>query len=443
MGTVTKLRTTTEAEDAGVAAPRYSCALGGAYMATLASYGTVPILFTDVNCDFSQTLGTSLNGAGSRRDIHTVSSDPTEKQEGPGGKEMLRNLITSSLRPAQGDLVAVVSGCVPSEIAVEVGAVVREFQPQAPIIHVEAAGFLGNSYVGYEQFFDAVIDQLLTALPVKRRRVNLLGVVPYQHVFWKGNLQVLKNLLENIGLSVNMVFTEHGGTEALRQIPAAELNLVFSSWSGIPAARKLEQKFGTPFVVIAAVPVGPEDTSALLRFLARRLKLRRKAVELYIGDQELRAYRFKNHPPDLGQPPPAGLRVGIVADTGTAIGLTRYGSNEMGWIPEVVIITDDPPGEYREDIVRSLTQGLRCPVPPAVHFQVDTSKVRLLLKGHSPELILASSLEKQLTGHELQADQVSVAFPVHDRLIVDRTYAGYRGGLALMEDVAYGNGGHS
>jgi len=441
MGTVTKLRTSTGAEEiGGLTAPRYSCALGGAYMATLATYGAVPILFTDVNCDFAQTIDVNLNGAGSRRDFHAVCSDPTEKQEGAGGKEMLRNLINSSIRPTHSDLLAVVSGCVPTQVAVQVGDVVREFQPEVPIIHVEAAGFLGSSYVGYEQFFEAVIDQLLVPLPVKRMRVNILGVVPHQHVFWKGNLQVLKDLLKNIGLSVNMIFTENNGVEALRQIPAAELNLVFSPWSGIPAARKLEQKFGTPFVVIAAVPVGPEDTSALLRFLARRLKLRRKAVERYIEDQESQAYRFRDLRAESGRTSPTKLRIGIVADTGTAIGLTRYGSNEMGWQPEVVIITDYPPAENRGEIINSLTQGLACPAP-LVHFEADASRARLLLKGHSLRLVLASSLEKQFAGLELQADHVSVAFPVHDRLIADRTYAGYRGGLALMEDVAYRNGG--
>jgi nitrogenase molybdenum-iron protein beta chain len=410
-------------------------------MATLATFGAVPILFTDVGCDFAQTIGRNLNGAGSRRDIHTVDSDPVDEQDGPGGKETLRNLIKSSIRPTRSDLLAVVSGCIPSKVAAEVGSVVRELQRQAPIIHVEAAGFLGNSYIGYEQFLEAVIDQLLIALPVKRMRVNILGVVPYQHVFWKGNLQVLKNLLENIGLSVNMIFTENNGVEALRQIPAAELNLVFSHWSGIPAAQKLEGRFGTPFAVISAVPVGPKDTSALLRFLARRMKLRRKAVERYIEEQELRAYRFTEYSGDPVQTAISGTRVGVVADTGTAIGLTRYGSNELGWQPEIVIITDNPPAQFRDEIVNSLTKGLRCPVPPVVHFEVDARRTRQLLKDHTVELVLASSLEKHFAEDELQAVQVSVAFPVHDRLIVDRTYAGYRGGLALMEDVAYNNGG--
>lgn len=441
MGTVTKLRASTKTEDTGEpAAPRHSCALGGAYMATLATFGAVPILFTDVGCDFAQTIGASLNGSGSRRDFHSVCSDPTEEREGAGGKETLRSLINSSIRPKRSELLAVVSGCVPSRIAVEVGTVVREFRHQVPIIHVEAAGFLGNSYVGYDQFFEAVIDQLLTHMPVKRMRVNILGIVPYQHVFWKGNLKVLKDLLENVGLSVNMIFTENNGVEALRQIPAAELNLVFSHWSGVPAAQKLEEKFGTPFAVIASVPVGPKDTSALLRFLARRMKLRRKAVERYIEAEELRVSRFKEDQAGSAQAPLCETRIGIVADSGTAIGLTRYGSNELGWLPDIVIISDDPPSGYREDIVNNLTRGLACTVPPAVYFEVDARRIRQLLKEHALHLVLASSLEKHVVEDEMQALQVSVAFPVHDRFIADRSYAGYRGGLALMEDVAYQNG---
>jgi len=29
----------------------------------------------------------------------------------------------------------------------------------------------------------------------------------------------------------------------------------------------------------------------------------------------------------------------------------------------------------------------------------------------------------------------SIAFPSYDRLVLDRTYAGYRGGLALVEEL--------
>ena len=55
----------------------------------------------------------------------------------------------------------------------------------------------GNSYEGYELFFKAVIDQLLTKQPIKKRLLSLFGVVPYQHIWWKGNLKapVLRQLI--------------------------------------------------------------------------------------------------------------------------------------------------------------------------------------------------------------------------------------------------------
>ncbi|MBJ6724382.1 nitrogenase component 1 [Geomesophilobacter sediminis] len=446
MGTVTALRPKEENRYPGIAeAPRFSCALGGAYMATLATFGAVPILHSGAGCGMSQNFGQNfaagLNGAGPQGNTSTPCSCLVEEHAVFGGEDKLRALIQSTTELVRGDLFAVVSGCVPALIGDDVGAVVKEFREKVPILHVNTAGFVGNSYKGYEQYLDAVIDQLLTPQTVVRKRVNLLGVVPYQHIFWKGNLQVLKDLLAAVGVEANMIFTEPDGLEALRRIPSAELNLVFSPWSGVPAARKLKEKFGTPFAVIPSVPVGPKDTSQFLQFLARRLQLRRSRVEAYIAKEEARTYRFAEYMADIAMMALPNAYTAVVADTGTAIGLTRYGSNELGWLPEIVIVTDDPPEESREEIVRSLTEGLESAVKPEVHFEIDAHKIRLLLREHTVQLVLASSLEKYLAVDELDAMQLSVAFPAYDRLIVDRTYAGYRGGLALMEDIAYKYGG--
>jgi len=43
-------------------------------------------------------------------------------------------------------------------------------------------------------------------------------------------------------------------------------------------------------------------------------------------------------------------------------------------------------------------------------FEVDSHKIRLLLREHTVQILLASSLEKYIAGDELQAMQVSVAF---------------------------------
>ena len=57
------------------------------------------------------------------------------------------------------------------------------------------------------------------------------------------------------------------------------------------------------------------------------------------------------------------------------------------------------------------------------------------LRRHTFQVLLASSLEKFIGPEEFQAIHLSVAFPVYDKVILDRSYAGYRGGLAFIEDL--------
>jgi nitrogenase molybdenum-iron protein beta chain len=431
----------------GVAeAPRFSCALGGAYTSTLATFGAVPVLHSGPGCvlaqNFGQNFAGGLNGAGPLGNTSTPCSCLVEEHVVFGGEQKLQALIRTTRELVKGNLFVVISGCVPALIGDDVSSVVGQFKDEErPVIHVSTAGFVGNSYAGHEIYLNAVIDQLLRPLPKDRGVVNLFGIVPYQHIFWKGNLQVIKSLLEKIGLRVNMIFTEDSGLAALRRIPSAELNLLFSPWNALAVVEKLEAKFGTPHLDFPAVPIGPKDTSAFLRKVAERLGLDAKLVDEVIRYEEYRAYRFTEYAADINSMALPHAYVGVVADTGTAIALTRYASNELSWLPEIVILTDDPPEQHRDAIRRHLTEDLESVVKPEVIFEHDSHKIRLLLREHSVQVLLASSLEKHIAGEELDAMQVSVAFPTYDRLIVDRTYAGYRGGLSLLEDVAFKYGG--
>lgn len=56
------------------------------------------------------------------------------------------------------------------------------------------------------------------------------------------------------------------------------------------------------------------------------------------------------------------------------------------------------------------------------------------LKFRELPLILGSTWDKVIT-RELQGYPLSVSLPVSDRLVLNRTYAGYDGGLTLAEDI--------
>lgn len=428
-----------------VEAPRYSCAMGGAYAAALATFGSVPILHSGGGCGFAQNFGQSfasgLNSPGPVGGASTPCSTLVEEHVIFGGEDKLRKLIDNTIKLMPGDLYTVISACVPALIGDDVDSVVAEFKGQAPVIHVKTAGFAGNSYKGYELYFDAIIDQLLTEQPVNKKTVNILGVIPTQNIFWKGDLRNIKQLLAKIGIEANIIFGDLDGLEALKRIPAAELNLVFSLW-GINTAKKLEERFGTPYQVFSSLPLGPKDTTNFLQTIGPKLAVADDVIAKVVAEEERDAYRFTEYIGNILVVAIPHAYYAVVADSNTAIAVTKYATNELGFNPEIVIITDDPPEEYREEISRDLTEGLESVLKPKVVFEVDSHKIRLLLREYTVQIIFASSLERYISETELGgALFLSVSFPAYDRLIVDRSYVGYRGGLSLMEDLMVKYGG--
>lgn len=426
-------------------APRWTCSLGGAYLATTAIYGAVPILHAGAGCGIAQLLGfhygAGENAAGGTGGTSVPCSCLIEKHVIFGGEDKLRKLIDSSIQLMEGDLYVVISGCVPALIGDDVESVAREFRGKKirgvspEIVVVNTAGFKGNTFDGYEVLLESIIDQILEPRPKRKNVVNILGIVPLQHIFWKGDLETVKNLLAKIGVEANIIFTEFDGLKKVRELPEAELNIVLSTWNGHKAAEKLKEKFGQPFLSFPSTPIGPQQTSEFLRAVAKKLKIPKKTVEKAIAEEERRAYRLSEYIMDaiiMGMPHPF---LGVVADTNTAIGVTRYLANEVGYLPEIVQITDEPPEEVRDLIRRELTEGIDSAVKPEIIFERDAFKIRNNLRNRSFQFLVASSLEKWVAAKELGIAHLSITFPTFDRAIVDRTYAGYRGGNALLEDI--------
>ena len=378
------------------------------------------------------------NAGGPHGGTNTPCSSLVEEHVIFGGEKKLANLIESTAELVNGELLAVISGCVPSLIGDDVESVVRAFNeksPEIPIIHVNTSGFAGTSYDGYEHFFNAVIDQLLEKTPKEKGLVNVFGIVPSQHIFWKGEAREIKKLLEKIGLKPNLIIGEFDSLENLKKIPAAEYNIVLSSWIGHKTTQKLEEKFDTPYISFPGVPIGPKQTSEFLRVIGERLDISTDVIENMIAREERRAYRFAEFIGDIlliARPHPY---FAVVADSNSAVSITKYLANEVGYLPAIVQITDNPPEEAHELINEELTISLETPAWPEIIYEVDAYRIRENLKDRSFMFLLASSLETFIAGPEFNAIHLTISFPAYDRVILERSYAGFSGGLTLMEDV--------
>jgi nitrogenase molybdenum-iron protein beta chain len=383
------------------------------------------------------TYAAGLNSGGPSGTTVTPCSGLIEEHVVFGGEDKLRRLIDSTLSIMHGELFVVISGCVPALIGDDVDSVVAEFKDRAKVIHVKTSGFVGNAYVGYNQYLDTIINSLMEKRKPEKKLVNVLGLVPNQNIFWKGDLINIRELLAKIGVETNTVFLDFDSLEAIGRMSAASLNLVFSPWVGLEAAKKLEDRFGTPYEAINSLPVGPKATSDFLRTVGKRLRIPKKKVEDVIASEERAAYRFTEYMAEVFIVAMPHAYFAVVGDSVTVISFIRYGANELGWNPKLAIVTDDPPEERRQEIERLLTTGLEGIFVPKVLFEYDSHRIRLALREQPLQVILASSLEKYISKTEHEAHHLSVAYPVYDRLVVDRSYVGYQGGMRLMEDMSH------
>lgn len=417
--------------------PKYSCALGGAYGTVLGVYGLVPLLHSGLGCGLGQLFGQfyagGQNAGGPVGGTSTPTSGLVEEHVIFGGEDKLRKLIESSTEVMEGNAFAVISGCIPSLIGDDVEAVIREFEGKVPIININAPGFNGNSYEGYELFFEAVIDQILTPLPQEKGVVNILGIVPYQHIFWKGELDAIKELLESIGLKPNIIFTEFNGFEKLKELPAAEYTLVLSTWNGHRAAEKLKEKFGIPYITFPSVPVGPKQTNSFLRTVGEKLNVPEDVVEKFIKQKESRTYRFVEYAGDMILMSRPHSYFAVVADSNAAVNITNFLVNEMGYLPDIIQITDNPPEKYRENIIKALSEDLKSVSLPEIIFESDSFEARENLRDRPFQFLFASSLEAN-SAAELDALHITVGFPSYNRVVLNSSYVGYKGGLKLLED---------
>ncbi|CAH2598776.1 Hydrogenase [Rhodovastum atsumiense] len=436
-----------EANDQGgaIEQARYVCALG-AMQTAAAIPRTIPITHCGPGCADKQHNALSgangYQGGGWGGAGVAPSSNASQREVIFGGTERLEELIEASLKILDADLFVVVTGCIPDLVGDDVGSVVRGFQNRGvPVVYAETGGFRGNNFTGHEVVIRAIIDQLVGPYkgPREQGRVNLWSLLPYQNTFWRGDLEEIKRLLEGIGLRVNVLFgPESAGVGEWRAIPQAQFNLVLSPWLGLETARHLEGKYGQPFLHIPVLPIGAKETGEVLREIAAFAGVEGSA-ETFIAAEERRYYTYLEAFSEFYSQYRWGLpaRFAIAADSTYALALSKFAVRQLGLLPARLIITDNPPEELREAI-RAAFQVLDHDVAGEIEFIEDSylihERIRTASFGHKPPLIFGSSWERDLA-RDLKGFLVEVAFPTSYEVVLARSYAGYRGGLALLERI--------
>lgn len=421
---------------------RYSCALG-AQQTVVAIKRAVPVLHAGPGCSgkISKFIGQGEGYAGG----NTIPcTNANESDVVFGGEGKLRNVIDGAFKVIDADLYVVLTGCTSDIVGDDVGSVTSEFQEQGkPIVFAETGGFKSNNYVSHDVVVNAIIDQYVDKFKndtkVKKGLVNVFATIPYQDPYWNGNLEEIKRILQGIGLEVNILFgNESNGVEEWKTIPNAEFNIVVNAWNGLGIAEHLKEKYGTPYFHFPYLPIGGNETSKFLREVGEFGNLDKLQVERFIKREEEKFYSHIERTADFMLEFRYGIprRFYTILDASYAIGFSKFLLNELGIIPAKQYIIDDTPLKYREEI-RNQFKNISEFRSAEVDFIVDGGAIQEEISRDEQKnraLILGSGWDRDLAAG-IGADLLIVSAPVAYRLILKCGYAGYNGGLRVVEDI--------
>lgn len=327
--------------------PRFSCALGGALSTISALPGVVPIIHSTLGCG-SNLFGAYMGGSGFWGSGYcggssVPTSGITERDIIFGGEKRLAEQIKTTLELIDADLFLVLTGCMTELIGDDIQSVTKEFEnSETPVLSIETGGFKGNSYSGYERVLQKLFVEYSEKVTDKRKNlVNIFGLVPAIDPFFRGDLDEIKRLLEKLGISVNTFFTNDQTIDNLREAPEASLNIVLSRTYGIDVAKKFEEKHGVPYY-INELPIGPTATAEFLRNISKLLGICSEDVENLIHYENKNYYNYIERISDVYVDSDFQHYAVVVGNANNVISITRFLSEDVGWIPKFSIITDVP-----------------------------------------------------------------------------------------------------
>lgn len=412
--------------------PRNFCTLGGALLSASSINGLVPIVHSGSECCLRLFEGLSLynghQGMGFSGGTAVPNTNIHRHEQIFSGEKKIKELIKNSTSVMDGELYAVMNGCYTELIGEDTVAVAKNLAADGiPLISVETAGFKGDVVKGHELFVKSLIEQFVQESDVKiDKMVNLWCSIPYYNPFWSGDYLALTEMLEGIGLKVNMLFGPTTSIENWQKSSSASLNILISPWANLDNVKLMESKFNIPYLHFSLLPIGATESSNFLRTVSSYLNLDTDLTEEYIAKQEKIYNYYFSYSADLIN----ALSIDrpkkyiIVADSLYALGVNNFLQKETPLTCDKIFIVDNAPKKYRVDLLNTFYVD-----------EINSVKDALTRITTFNNFFILGSLWEEPFGKKPKNRFLNISTPISDNLVLNKSYVGYKGGLRLLEDL--------
>lgn len=416
--------------------PRNGCGLQGAVSTILEIRGAVPIVHSNAGCAVSSYLANQSSGMENSfiGGYEVPGTNVLERHVIFGGASRLREQIKNTLKVVNGELYVVLNSCESAMVGDDIDAMTKEVQEQGePVIDSLIAGFHGDSHYGYEQILTDIIQKLPKVRKVDGEKeadlVNLFGILPQKDIYFKGDLEEIKRILEGIGVKVNTFFGPTDGVEEFAKAPRAAITIVFSKW-GKKAAEELEKLYQIPVLEYPSVPTGIRQVSGFVRKVQETLGLDPEKTEKFLQREEERFRYYFGGLSRCFYDEHIGCRIAIAGDESNVLRYGNFLKEYLGVTIDTAIITDMFfEGNASESELLKQWSGFA----KNIHFSQDGNEIETILERSQADLFLASSLENE-AAKCLGVVNFAVSYPVYHQAVLNKSYAGISGALTFTED---------
>ncbi len=252
------------------------CAFDGAQIALIPIADVAHIVHGPIACAGSSWDNRGTRSSGPELYRIGMTTDLTEQDVIMGrGEERLFHSIKQAIDDHSPAAVFVYNTCVPALIGDDVEAVCKAANQRwgVPVVPIDCAGFFGTKNLGNRIAGDAMVKHVIGTRepdPLPQpiaggnavHDVNLIGEYNIAGELWH-----VTPLFDELGLRILCTLSGDARYREVQTMHRAEVNMMVCSKALLNVARKLEQKYGTPW--FEGSIYGVADTSAAFRDFAR------------------------------------------------------------------------------------------------------------------------------------------------------------------------------
>ena len=334
-------------------------------------------------------------------------------------------------------LAFIYASCASGIIGDDIDAIASDLQQEyldTIMVPIHCEGFKSKICAsGFDAAFLSINKYILKKekVPKEKGLVNLFAPTTVSFA----DPKEMERMLSQIGIQVNYI-PFYSSLEKIKKIPAAEASTSICKVFADEFMKTLWEDYEIPYSH-TVMPIGIRNTDKIptthvLDGKRPTMGYDGLLVEKVIAAEEDYVYHYLAQ--SIGVV--SWKRFAVVADASNAVGITRYLANDFSFTPVLVIISEPIFRQEDKDRIIAQISDLEYAVPPRIVFTADQYEINQVLLNEEKEitLLIGSSNEREVV-LEKDIQFILASFPMNERLVFNRTYAGYRGGLTFTEDL--------